>query len=91
MTSDHFDALYDHISSISITREDGGFSVCLGDQAVPLPETTGFEFRPGSPVMLQHLYLGNESGGGYTCRVTFLRPRRIRLSGAAPRCYLHID
>jgi hypothetical protein len=91
MTSEHFDAEYDHVSAISITRENGGFSVCLGDQTVSLPEATNFEFRPGSPMMIKHLYLGSESGEGYACHVTFLRPRRIRLSNAAPRCYVYID
>jgi hypothetical protein len=91
MYQDHFDAVYNEISELEITRESKGFTVRMGPQTVTLPEATNFEFRPGSPMMVKHIYLGSEDGKGCRCHITFLRPRRVRSSGAVPRCYMYID
>jgi hypothetical protein len=84
--------VFNEVPFLEISREAGKYSARIGGETVILPETTNFEFRPSSPLMLQHLYLGNETGGEeWKCTLTFLRPRRVRLTNGLPRCYVHID
>lgn len=91
MNDEQSGTVYEEISTMEITRDRKGFSVLMGNRAVILPDATNFEFRPQSPMMIEHLYLGSESGEGYRCRITFLRPRGVRLLNAKPRCYVYID
>ena len=91
MNEEQTGTMYEDISTMEIAREAEGFTVLLGNRAVTLPETTNFEIRLQSPMLVEHLYLGSENGEGYRCKISFLRPRGVRLSNSIPRCYVYID
>jgi len=92
MYQDHFEAVFEHVTGLEIQREGGRFAVRIDGQVIDLPGATNFEFRPYSPLIVNHIYLGNETGGDeWKCSLSFMRPRQVRLSNAAPRCYVYID
>ena len=92
MYQENIDVAFNEVSHLEIRREAGGYSAYIEGETIVLPEATNFEFRPSSPLILNHMYLGNETGGDeWKCRITFMRPRRVRLTNGLLRCYVHID
>ncbi len=92
MYQQNFHAVFEHVTGLDISRENDRYTVHIDGQSIDLPEATNFEFRPSSPLIINHIYLGNETGGEeLKFRLSFMRPRNVRLSNAAPRCYVYIE